>query len=140
MGTLKMLRGSGVIAKTPEKALEILTSGGYKTVVMYSSDNKVLSQQIEKVYEGLKKHNEGIPNVEDQLLPTEPYLWRDIDGCLGVICVEIDVDVASNFASSLHVFTELNYDCLTNPAFRKPLSSKALTTMAILGHMLSRQK
>ena len=46
----------------------------------------------DEIYAEITKRNKEIPNVEDQMLPTYPYLWDDIDGCLAVKCAEINMD------------------------------------------------
>lgn len=139
MGTLKYL-GSSIIAKTSEEALEKLyKENSYRSVVIYSSNKKTLQKMIREIYSEIKERNKTIPNVNNQLLPTEPYYWDDIDGCLAVTCAEISADTFENAADKLYLFSQPRYDLLTNPNARKPLCDKALNTLAMLGHFVTRK-
>lgn len=139
-GTLKMLRYSShsCIADTVEVAINNLYGEGRRAVLFSSQPNK-LRKMCDEIYKEITKRNKDIPNVEDQMLPTFPYWWDDIDGCLAVKCVEISMDVFAKSAECFHVFTQPNYSVLTDPTARRPLSFKAFTSLAMMGHMLSRQ-
>lgn len=136
MGTLRMLRDSGCIATNAQDAIRILYETEHRSVVLYSSQISKLQKICDEIYDEIAKRNKNIPNVEDQMLPTYPYLWDDIDGCLAVKCAEINMDIFANNAECLHVFTRPNYSVLTKPSARKPLSMKALTTLSLLGSFM----
>lgn len=136
MGTLKYL-DDNTIAKTSEEAIEKLISGEYRSIVVFSSDRKKLSNIISEIYKGISEHNKMIPDVKEQILPTDPYYWDDIDGCLGVKCAEIAAGLYKNMAGGLFIFAQPRYSCLTNPSAREPLSSKAVATLAMLGSIVS---
>lgn len=137
MGTLKYL-GPDIIAKTSEEALEKLyREDSYRSIVIYSSNKKTLQNMIQEIYSEIKERNKKIPDVKNQLLPTEPYYWDDIDGCLAVTCAEISADTFENVADKLYIFAQPRYDLLTKPNERKPLSDIALTTLALLGHFVT---
>lgn len=136
MGTLKMLRDSGCIATDAQDAIRILYETDHQSVVLYSSQLSKLGEICNEIYAEITKRNKEIPNVEDQMLPTYPYLWDDIDGCLAVKCAEINMDTFARNAECLHIFTRPNYSVLTKPSARKPLCMKALTTLSLLGSFM----
>lgn len=136
MGTLKMLRDSGCIATDAQDAIRILYETDHQSVVLYSSQLSKLGEMCNEIYAEITKRNKEIPNVEDQMLPTHPYIWDDIDGCLAVKCAEIGMDIFANSAECLHIFTEPNYNVLTKPSARKPLCVKAIQTLAMLGSFM----
>lgn len=136
MGTLKMLRDSGCIATDAQDAIRILYETDHQSVVLYSSQISKLQKMCDEIYAEITKRNKEIPNVEDQMLPTYPYIWDDIDGCLAVKCAEINMDTFTRNAECLHIFTKPNYNVLTKPSARKPLCMKALTTLSLLGSFM----
>lgn len=136
MGTLRMLKGSGCIATDAQDAIRILYETDHRSVILYSSQISKLQKMCDEIYAEITKRNKEISNVEDQMLPTYPYLWDDIDGCLAVKCAEINMDTFARNAECLHVFTRPNYSVLTKPSARKPLSIKALTTLSLLGSLM----
>ncbi len=137
MGTLKYAREQGTVAESAQEAVEILYSDRvYRSVILYASTMKKLLDMCEEVYKEIKARNQEIPEVDDQMLPTGPYIWDDIDGCLAVKCAEITMDVFSEVAGGLYLFSKPVYECLTDPQARKPLSDKALHTLMMLGSMV----
>jgi len=100
------------------------------------SARKALYEMAEEIYTEIRKRNEDIEDVEEQMLPTEPYEWHDIDGCLGVVCIEISMDKFKDCAGNIYISSQPKYDCLTDKNRRKPYSPKAMATLAMLGHMM----
>ncbi len=137
MGTLKMLKGSGCIATTAEDAINILYTGEYHRVVLYSSQEAVLRKLCNQVYTEIRSRNAKIPDVDDQMLPVEPYFWDDIDGCLAVKCAEISMGRFADCAGALYLFSQPKYDCLSDPNARKPLSKKAMSSLWLIGTMMT---
>lgn len=140
MGTLSGIKNHAF--QNADEAINYLYDENtkYRTVILYASksNDKKLKQEIKKVYDEIKRRNAEISDVNQQMLPTSPYYWDDIDGCLAVTCVEISMDTFEKSAGCLFLFTSPRYDCLTKSDERKPLSSKAMTSLAILGSMISK--
>jgi len=115
MGTLKELKyEGGVVARDSQEAVEMLYSKEYKHVVLYSSQREKLVQMCEEVYKEVRKRNSQIQDKSQQMLPTEPYFWDDINGCLAVKCAEISINVFSEASKRLYVFTRPRYNCLVS--------------------------
>lgn len=113
MGTLSALKPCGCVAKTSDEAIQLLYSGQHRSVIMYSSNSKTLSKALREVYEVIRERNQSVPDVGQQMLPTEPYYWDDIDGCLAVRCAEISVDTVSASEGYLFLFSKPMHNCLS---------------------------
>ncbi|MCM1215388.1 MAG: hypothetical protein NC548_12820 [Lachnospiraceae bacterium] len=137
MGVLKDAKYHGYAFDNAEGAVNYLYGSEYRTVILYNYRRDRLAEICQQVYKEIKKRNTEIPDVNKQMLPTEPYYFDDIDGCLGVKCAEIGMDEFEKCAGNLYIFSQPNYDCLTDPSVRKPLSSKALSSIALMGHLIS---
>lgn len=138
MGTLGYVKASGIVAKTAEEAYNIIKNDESHSVVLYNSVVSQLDKEVDKLFRLIKGENTKISEVNRQWLPTYPYYWNDIDGCLAVRCAEISMDTFEHNAGGIALFTEWNYDVLTNPDERKPLDSKVLTTLVMIGSMIKK--
>lgn len=121
-------------AKTAEEAINLMFEKGNRTVFLYNSCGKTLSAEISKFYEEIRRRNAAIEDINQQTLPTNPYIWNDIDGCLAVECAEISGGTFAENASGLAMFTGWNYRVLTDVNARKAPSMKAMTSLAMLGY------
>ena len=135
MSTLSWI--SDVAVKTADEAIKLMFEEGKHNIVLYNSNEKTLSSEIKKFYEEIKNRNTAIEDINQQTLPTNPYYWDDIDGCLAVKCAEINGGTFERNAGGLAMFSGWNYSVLTDPTARKGLSTKALTSLAMLGHMVA---
>ena len=132
MNTLSLVRN--IAAKTAEEAIDLMFNQGKKTVILYSSSAKRLNAEISKFYEEIRRRNADINDINKQILPTNPYYWRDIDGCLAVECAEISGGTFAQNAESIAMFSGWNYSVLTDVTARKTLSEKAMNSLAMLGY------
>ena len=134
MGTLDYGKHIGIAFDNARDAFDKIKSGE-GTIMLYSSSNKKLEDEISNFYSMMRQHNKAIEEVDNQLLPSCAYYWDDIDGCLAVKCAEISARAFKENASGIS-FTGWEYSVLTKPSARKPLSTKALTTIALMGSMI----
>ena len=134
MGTLNWCRN--VACKTAEEAIEKLY-GDTHSVILYHSNEKILEQEISKLFKEIKARNAQIEDIEEQMLPTNSYRWDDIDGCLAVKCAEISMRTFKENSGCLALFTGFNYSVLSKPDERRPLSPKAMSSLAMLGSMVA---
>lgn len=134
MGTLAWAKDHST--KDSKEAIKILyETNKYHNVIVYNSDSQKLSRTIQEIYQEIKMKNSKIPDIRQQMLPTYPYRWDDIDGCLHVECAEISIDTFENNAGKLALFSGWNYSVLSNPEERKPLESKAMASLSLLGYL-----
>lgn len=135
MGTLSWCNHA--ISVSADEAFSKVVSGdGRETVILYRSfqNEKELHSEIEKLYQKIKEYNRNVDSVEKQLLPTNPYFWDDIDGCLGVRCAEINIDTVENCDGKLALFTGWNKSVLFKDT-ELHVSSKAMASLALLGSL-----
>ena len=132
MSTLEWIRN--VSTTTAEEAIKLMFEQNQRSIVLYSSSSKTLSAEIRKFYDAIKHHNAGIEDINLQVLPTNPYYWNDIDGCLAVECAEITGGRFEDNADKLAMFSGWNYSVLSDPSARKPISTKAMNSLAMLGY------
>lgn len=135
LGTLSWC--SHAVSANADEAFSRVASGdGRETVILYRSfqNEKELHGEIKKLYEKIKEYNRNVDSVEKQLLPTHPYFWDDIDGCLGVRCAEIDIDTVKNCNGKLALFTGWNKSVLFKDT-ELHVSSKAMASLALLGSL-----
>ena len=134
MGTLKFIQNS--IARTPDEAFEMIKTrkGG---VVLVDSSTERLDEKVNGLYRLIREYNKSVGCIDNQILPTYSYRWNDIDGCLAVSCAEISGGTFAENADKLALFTGFNYSVLTDTEARKPLCSKAIASMAMLGSLAS---
>ena len=136
MSTLKWAKREGRATNNMAEAIEILYERNpYHHVILYASTDKKLSELIRGVNAEIKKRNTEIEDINKQMLPTYPYHWDDIDGCLHVKCAEISMDEFEHNAGCIALFTGYNYSVLTNPDERRAPSQKAMTSLAMLGYL-----
>ena len=133
LGTLSWCNHA-ISANADEAFSKAVSGNGRETVILYRSfqNEKELHNEIEKLYQKIKEYNRNVDSVEEQLLPTNPYFWDDIDGCLGVRCAEIDIDTVENCDGKLALFTGWNKSVLFKD-IELHVSSKAMASLALLG-------
>lgn len=121
--------------KTAEDAFEYMINGN-RTVELYSQNPKALVSEIKKFYQKIKTYNGTVEDEELQVLPTYPYRYRGIVGCLGVECAEITCGTFKENADKIALFTDWNYTVLRDMTLRKTLCENALGDLAMLGSMV----
>lgn len=122
-----------IAVKTAGEAIRLMFEDGKKTVILYNSCGKTLSAEISKFYEEIRHRNANIEDINQQTLPTNPYYWNDIDGCLAIECAEISGGTFAENADGIAMFTGWNYRVLSDVNARKAPSAKALTSLAMIG-------
>lgn len=135
-GTLAYAKHNGILAKTAEEAYKIITNSKYHTVILYNSVEHKLDIELNKLFNMIKSDNTKVSDINQQWLPTNPYYWDDIDGCLGVKCAEVSMNTYEKNGGGIAMFTGWNYSVLNKIDAKKRLDSKTLTTLAMLGSMI----
>ena len=128
----------GYQSNNVEEGIRIIYENPYHNLVLYSSSEKELRRLVMGVFEGIKKRNSEIEDIKNQMLPNRGYYFRGIHGCLGVYCCEIGMGTYEKNASAVAFFTGWNYEVLSDPSAREPLSSKAISSLALLGYMATK--
>lgn len=72
-------------------AIEFMHSTGFsREVGMWDIDDKVAYSKIRQLYDVIKEYNQG-KQLDVQVLPSNPFAFRGIKGCLGVQCYSISL-------------------------------------------------
>lgn len=82
--------------KTAEEAWKYAVTDGHRAAMMYNYDSNKLLQELRKLHKMIKEYNRNIKNIDEQLLSTYPYWYRETDECLGVQGVEIDISTVKS--------------------------------------------
>lgn len=136
VSTLDMCRN--IAFKDSDTAVSYLFHNGElkkTSIILYSSNSTKLSREIEELYSAIQKYNSEVDNPNEQILPTNPYFWDDIDGCLYVRCAEIGIDTVSNNAGTVALFTGYNTRVIAKEFDRVPVNAKAMISLALLGRL-----
>lgn len=136
VSTLDMCRN--IAFKDSDTAVSYLFHNGElkkTSIILYSSNSTKLSREIEELYSAIQKYNSEVDNPNEQILPTNPYFWDDIDGCLYVRCAEIGIDTVSNSAGTVALFTGYNTRVIAKEFDRVPVNAKAMISLALLGRL-----
>lgn len=140
MQTIESANYGGYAATDAENAFRILFENKYHTCIVYSETIDGVSTIVKETLAKLKAHNETIPNINDQML-SSVYRWeaKDDDGNLCYYAAEIDMGRFEEKAQCIHPFGGVHYEILSDPSARKSPSTKALTTLAMLGYLMTKE-
>lgn len=133
--TIKLYEGQDGTYKNPEDAIRYMKKTDFKTPVIsvYDIDSDKAYQKTHKIYEAIKEYNKG-KQLNDQILPTNPFGCRGIVGCLGVKVYEIDLGTYEDNHECMALFTGYNssvLDTSTEIASIRP-SMKALSSLGMM--------
>jgi len=141
METIESAKYGGYAATNSKDAVRILYENKYHTCIIYDNNPSNLDAIVKASLEKIKKRNAKIPNINDQMLPSV-YRWqaKDEDDITRYYAAEISMGRFEDNAQLLYMFSEPVYSVLTDSTARKPLSTKALTTLAMMGYMMTKEK
>lgn len=72
-----------------EDAIKFMHSTGFsREVGVWDIDDKVAYSKVRQLFNEIKKYNVG-KQLDIQVLPSNPFAFRGIKGCLGVQCYSI---------------------------------------------------
>jgi hypothetical protein len=125
-----------------DKAIHILFDlDQFHTVILYESTPAKLNHLIQGLVSEIKRRNQDIQDINSQWLPTNPHHWDDIydwdNKHKPVKCAEISINTFEKNAPCISM-TGWMYDALTDSTARKPISSRAMATLAAIGYLILR--
>lgn len=110
-------------------------------VIVYDINTDRAYEKVRKIYDVIKEYNKG-KELNNQILPTEPFGYRGIIGCLGVQCYSIALGTYERNKDKLALFYGDGeyYDIVLDISKSKEKISiypsiKALSSLAIIGKM-----
>lgn len=138
MFTLKIYDGEEGIFKNPDDAIKYMIKTNFtRSVHLYDISSKNACAKTREVYNFIKEYNIGKP-LDDQILPTTPYAYRGILGCLGVQVYEIGLGTYKKNHECIVIFGAYKEDVLDTTVERPEIRPglKALSSLAMLGGMI----
>lgn len=138
MFTLKIFEDDESIFNNVEDAIKYIQDTNFEQEVsVYDTDTEKAYKKTRKIYEVVKEYNKGKP-LNDQILPSNPFGFRGILGCLGVQVYSISFGTYKKNHECVALFTGYNSSVLDTSTENAQIvpSIKALTSLAILGSMI----
>ena len=140
METIKNAKANGYYANTVEGAINILYGTKRRTCIISTIDILKRHYLAEYIFHEIAERNKKTENINDQMLPNV-YFWETTRfGIIPVYAAEISIDRFEDSACLLNPFGRYVYEALSDPTARKPLSGKALSTLAMIGYNITHKE
>ena len=139
MLTMKIYKEDGNIFKDAKEAIKYMKETNFENEVsVYDINDKKAYEKTHEIYEAIKEYNKKKP-LEEQILPSYPFGFRGILGCLGVQVYSIMLGTYKNNHNHISPFTggfkaSVLDTSLETPNIRPGM--KALTMLAMIGGMV----
>ena len=92
MFTMKIFDGEESMFDKVEDAIKYMKESNFeKEVSIYAADSNKAYKKALEIFNVIKEHNKGKP-LEDQILPSYPFGFRGILGCLGYKCIALHLE------------------------------------------------
>lgn len=137
MLTLKIYNDEEGIFENPDDAINYIKKTNFeKEISVYDIDSDKAYSKTRQIYDMVRDFNKGKP-LNQQLLPTKPFGYRGILGCLGVQVYSISFGTYEKNRECIALFTGYNESVLDTSVERANIrpSLKALASMAMIGKM-----
>ena len=102
-----------------------------RDVCVYDINDEKAYEKTIDIYEHLKSYNKG-KDLDNQILPTCPYAFRGILGCLGVSCYSIALGTYKRNHNLIAICTGYNDSVLDAEKTDIRPSMRALASMSIV--------
>ena len=133
MFTIKIWEGELGHFKEVDDAIKYMIDCNYEgEVSVYDVNTDKAYFKATRIYNEIKKYNKGKP-LDDQILPSNPYGFRGILGCLGVQVYSISLGTYKRNHEMISVFSGWNPDVLDTSVEKADISpgSKAIVSLMI---------
>ena len=127
----------GMFDKLDDAIKYMKESNFEKEVSVYAADSNKAYKKALEIFKVIKEYNKGKP-LEDQILPSNPFGFRGILGCLGVQVYSITLGKYKNNCECIALFTGYNdrvLDISVEKAHIVP-GLKAISSLALIGSMM----
>lgn len=138
MITLNITEGEDGVFKNPEDAIKYMFETNFESdITVYDINADDAYKKTQPIYDAIKAYNEGKP-LDDQILPSNPYGFRGILGCLGVQAYSISGGTYARNREVLSLFTGYNQSVLDTSKEKSDVRPglKALSSMALMAQMM----
>lgn len=138
MFTMKIFDGEeGMFDKLDDAIKYMKESNFEKEVSIYAVDSNKAYKKALEIFKVIKEYNKGKP-LEDQILPSNPFGFRGILGCLGVQVYSITLGKYKNNCECIALFTGYNERVLDTSVEKAHIvpGLKAISSLALIGSMM----
>lgn len=138
MLTMKIFDGEEDVFDKVEDAIKYMKESNFeKEVSIYAVDSNKAYKKALEIFKVIKEYNKGKP-LEDQILPSNPFGFRGILGCLGVQVYSITLGKYKNNCECIALFTGYNERVLDTSVEKAHIvpGVKAMSSLALIGSMM----
>ena len=127
------------VFKNADDAIKYMYETNFKyEVAVYDINADKAYEKTKIIYATIKEYNKG-KRLNEQILPSYPFAYRGIIGCLGVQCYSILVGTYERHRECISLFTAGWNDNVLDTSVEKSNirpGLKALSSMALMTGML----
>lgn len=138
MITMKIYESENGVFKNIEDAVKYIKETNFeKEVSLYDIDTDKAYNKAKEIYKVIKEYNKDKP-LNEQILPTNPFGYRGILGCLGVQAYSISFGTYESNHDKIALFTGYNQNVLDTSKEKSNVmpGMKALSSLSLLASML----
>ena len=124
------------VFKNAGDAIKYMRETNFKHEVAVYADKAY--EKTKEIYAAIKEYNKG-KELNEQILPSYPFAYRGIIGCLGVQCYSISVGTYERNRECITLFTAGWNDNVLDTSIEKSNirpGIKALTSMGLMAGIL----
>jgi hypothetical protein len=127
------------VFKNAGDAIKYMCETNFKhEVAVYDINADKAYEKTKEIYAAIKEYNKG-KELNEQILPSYPFAYRGILGCLGVQCYSISVGTYERNRECIALFTAGWNDNVLDTSIEKSNirpGIKALTSMGLMAGIL----
>ena len=138
MFTMKIYEGKEGVFEKLEDAIKYMKESNFENEVsVYAIDSNKAYKKAQQIYEVIKEYNKG-KTLDDQILPSNPFGYRGILGCLGVQVYAISLGTYKRNHECISLFTRWNKSVLDTSIEEAHIvpGLKAMSSLALMGSMM----
>lgn len=130
------------IYKDVSDAIKFMEDTNFEQEVsVYDLNDKKARIKAESLYDVIRNYNKG-RKLKDQILPTSPFAYRGIKGCLGVQCYSISLGTYEHNHDLLPMFSHYVVSVLDIQDEKPDIypSMKALSSLSMMVNMMKEER
>lgn len=138
MFTIKIYEEEEGIFEQLDDAIKYMKESNFeKEVSVYAIDSNKAYKKALEIFKVIKEYNKGKP-LDDQILPSNPFGYRGILGCLGVQVYSITLGKYKDNRECIALFTGYNDRVLDTSVEKAHIvpGVKAMSSLALMGSMM----
>lgn len=139
MIVMKIFEGKYGTFRNTDDAINYMNETNFKNEIsLYDINPHKAYEKTNKIYNVIKEYNKGKP-IDDQILPSNPYAFREILGCLGVQVYSITLGTYEENHECIALFSGYNESVLdkTMGTVKIAPSFKALYSLGLMASLFS---